>query len=167
MLKPIPNFPGYLASSSGEIYSTQVGAARRLKKRLMKDGRRYVVALQLQGKSKPYTVAPLILSAFVSSRPSGLWACHGPRGSLIDSLDNLYWATPKRNAADRKRDGTETCGEKQGQHRLNTLQVRIILRSYSAYGRRGLTTSELANIFSVSQAHISRIVLRQSWRHLI
>jgi hypothetical protein len=123
--KEIPSYLGYFADKYGNIYSSlgsfskvANGGYKRLKpiqvavgKRGYKKINRNVVNLKKNGIYRTVYMAQLILETFVSLRPLGKYACHGVRGSLDDSLDNLYWATPKQNAIDRIRDGTSNCGK--------------------------------------------------------
>jgi hypothetical protein len=71
-------------------------------------------------------------------------------------------ATPLEQSDDKRRDGTMACGERQGNAKLTADEVREI-RFRAAYGEERAC---IAARFGISQAHVSRIVLRQSWRHL-
>lgn len=173
MLKPIPEFPDYLASDDGEIWSMKIWGShsprakkptepRKIKAKINTRGRR-VVCLRRNGKPVHTPIAPLILSAFVGSRPPRMFACHGPNGLSDDSLLNLYWATQSQNVMDKYRDGTMICGERHRCAKLNPLKVRIIRKSYAPHGQFGLSSRELAEIFGVTFHAIDMVLKRKTW----
>jgi hypothetical protein len=54
------------------------------------------------------------------------------------------------------------CGERQGNAALITDDI-LAIRARRADGE---PEQDLADAFGISQAHVSRIVLRQSWAHV-
>jgi len=80
-------------------------------------------------------------------------ACVRPR--------HLYLGSPPSNMQDRDNKGRKACtkGEKNGTHKLTDCDVRQIRES-------GLTQDQLAKRYSVTQSTISRIILRETWRHI-
>lgn len=173
-MKPIPGYEGYFADELGNVYSMRPRnrlAKPPLSPRLLRkqnNANYNHVSLRRDGETHKRNVSIIVLETFVGPRPSGMWACHGPNGSLDDSIGNLYWATPSRNALDMHRDGTmrRRKGEEHGRAKLNNLQVRVIRKSYSPRGGGGLTTRPLACLFGVSKTTIAGIVNRRLWRHL-
>ena len=172
MIKPIPGFEHYFADELGNIYSNkqvngkskEPGEMHSLAKVLHgKNNYRYNhVQLRNNGKNCKITIAPLVLSAFVSPRPDGMLACHGINGQFDDSLENLSWGTPHKNfCLDKFRDGTVLYGEKSPASKLNELQVRIIKRfiSYGIYGSKRY----LSKVFHVSEGAIHAIAYKISW----
>ncbi len=94
-----------------------------------------------------------------------LHKCDRPR-CIRDS--HLYEGTDKDNATDRDiRTGNpfkdlDYKGEKHPEAKLNAESVKVI-RFLVAKGRKQL---DLARVYGVSKALISRIVLRQCWLHV-
>lgn len=169
-LKEIPDYPDYFAETSGSVWSVKRGKLKKLKPQisLVKGKPTYhLVGLFKNGRYHQVRVSTIILTTFVSSRPHGMFACHGVKGSLVNSLDNLSWGTPKQNVADMLRDGTLTCGEKHPHHKLNGLQVRIIRRAYSPRGRAGVSARKLATVFSVNLSTVLNIIHGNRWKHLL
>ena len=173
-MKPIPNFDGYFADKQGNIYSSYLRGAKGkvlTTPWLMqstsdkRDGRKFI-NLSKNGNHHVLSVAAFLLETFVSPRPKGMFACHGLRGCGDDSLDNIYWGTPSRNAQDRKRDGTNACGETHGMAKLNTFQVRIAIRFYQMTEEKYGSQTYLATIFNCESATISYIVNNQTWKHI-
>jgi hypothetical protein len=168
MLKPIPNFPDYFLDRLGNVYSSKkTSKPKKISPSIHPTGHKYV-DLYRDGISSTLGVAPLMLETFVSKRPPGKIACHGAKGSSINTLDNIYWGTwAQNNGSDKMRDGTHYCGIKHFKAILNELQVRIIKRAFSRYGCGfGLSGRELAKIFNVCPSTICAIIKHVNWKHL-
>jgi hypothetical protein len=165
------NYPGYFIDKLGTVYSVKrKNKLTKLRNTLWRSGGagpyyvRFLVSEN--GKAKRFMVAELVLHTFISPRPRGMLACHGPRGKLDNALDNVYWATQRENMLDKRRDGTDNVGERHPLHKLNELQVRIIRRAYGKRNKDGLSTPKLAEIFGVNYVTIYSIVTRKNWKHL-
>jgi hypothetical protein len=104
----------------------------------------------------------LVLRAFAGEPEPGQQARHGPNGNQDNRLTELCWGTGLEQAEDKYRDGTMARGERQGNAKLTVADVRDI-RFRAAYGEGQLS---IALRFGISQPHVSRIVLRQSWTHV-
>ena len=165
-MKPIPNFPSYFADKLGNIYSTkpknQNSPPRKpFPKTQTTNWQGYkCVALRRDGKANMQLVAVLVLETFVGPRPKGYYACHGVKGKSNNSLKNVYWATPKQNSADTKRDGTMLIGEKHPMSKLSNQDVSEIKRLAQSH----LSYSEIARRFDVSSSNISMIVHGKRWQ---
>src|SRR5258708_15747472 len=166
MLKPIPYFPHYFAENAGFIWSDKSGELRQLKGKTGGTNKYLFVILRRNGKGITRTVHSLILETFVSERPYGCVARHGPKGSICNARDNLSWGTPGQNEQDKRRDRTLPMGESHYNHRLNSLQVRIIQKAYGFHGKNGLTCPDLAEIFDVCRQTIHDIVRGRNWKHI-
>lgn len=173
-MKPIPSFPDYFCDEIGNIYSMRkVGRGHGLldKPKLLypsirKCGRKHVV-LRKNGENQSPSIATLLLETFVSPRPQGMLACHGIRGCKDDSFDNIYWGTQSRNLGeDRRRDKTMPEGEKSCFHKLNELQVRIIIQfCWITNDERG-SFAYLAKIFNCTPENVSFIARNKTWKYL-
>lgn len=160
-MKEVPNFPNYFTTEDGEIYSTKRGGLYQLKPMIDTSGYKRV-ALHREGRQFTRRVHRLVLETFVGPRPKGMECCHGQRGTLDNSLTNLEWGTSKKNnGPDMIRDGTRSRGERQGNSKLNELQVRIIRRLTSEMPLR-----IVAEIFNISVGHTSYIQSRKKWAWL-
>jgi hypothetical protein len=174
-MEAIPDFNGYFAGESGDIYSMMPnggycgrGAKPPTVPRLLKpskDCKGYLfVGLCKDGKRFARKVHRLILETFVSPRPKGMEGCHNDGNKRNNSLSNLRWDTSKNNQADKKIHGTSSNGEKNGLSKLNEMQVRVIRRYCEMYGYGSQT--EMAKVFGVNRPNISDIVNRKSWSHI-
>lgn len=118
-LRPIPGFPGYLASDDGTIWTQKLkggnnraagrlsSTPRPLKTHQNKDG--YLrVCFDLNGRVFTRFVHCLILETFVGPAPDGTEACHYPDPTRTNNaLNNLRWDTRLENVHDRYRDRPE------------------------------------------------------------
>lgn len=164
-LKPIPGFPGYFATKTGEIYSTQkwrgVRECRKLKLHKDDDGH-FVVSIYRNRRPYWRYVHRLILETFVGPRPEGMCCCHGPNGNLDNSLANLEWGTrSKNNGEDRSRDGTDNRGEKHGKAKLTAKDIPVIRMMYPRY-----KLAVIAKIFGIDKSSAGYIVRRKRWAWL-
>lgn len=104
----------------------------------------------------------LVLAAFVGPLPAaGQMGRHLDGNSLNCRLENLAYGSSRENAADRVRHGLG-CGELNASARLTNADV-IAIREGAA---SGLSMRSLGKRFSISAAHIGRIVNRKYWRKL-
>jgi len=172
-MKPIPNWPDYFADKQINIYSMKSwggyrgqGAKRPQKPRkltLRINGQGYyVVHLQRDKQNWTQVVGRLMLETFVGPCPENMQMCHGPKGKLDDSLENLYWGTRSRNQGeDRLRDGTDSRGEKAGAAKLTCKQV-LMVRSLL----ETMPQSKIAERLGVSRSCIVHIACRHNWAWL-
>jgi hypothetical protein len=174
-MKAIPNFPGYSADETGNIYSMMPYGGdggnsakpptipRLLKPSKGSDGYLFV-GLHKDGKRFQRLVHSLILETFVGERPDGMECCHNDGNKANNRLENLRWDTKKNNEADKIKHGTTGRGEKNGSAKLNEMQVRVIRRYCEMYGHG--SQREIAKVFGVHRANIGKIVNRKIWQHI-
>ena len=103
-LQPIPNFPAYSITKTGQVWSNHYGG-RWLKFNLCNDGRLHVVLCK-NGKTYPKLVHRLVLETYVSACPKGLECRHLDGDPLNNNIGNLKWGTKSENVRDAIRHGT-------------------------------------------------------------
>jgi predicted XRE-type DNA-binding protein len=164
--KPVKGYEGYYeVSDDGFVYSldrvvpfgnsTKIIKAKDLKPYVRKrDGRRFV-NLKRFGAGDKRTIASLVAESFIGDRPEGLYVLHKDDNLADDSLGNLYYGTPVENAADAKKNGREAyvCGEKHGNNKLSSEQVREI-REMAEFTKQ----KDVAKLYGATQSHVSDIV---------
>jgi len=162
---PYPGYAGfYEVSDLGNVRSLARTTTRGkiLKPRISPRGYRLVV-LSKYGQHAERRVARMVLETFIGPCPPGQEACHGPGGSLDDSLPNLCWGTKSKNhGEDRVRDGTSNQGERCASAKLTAAIVIECRRRYAA----GETQRALAAEFGVDQSSISDAIRGETWGHL-
>jgi hypothetical protein len=96
--------------------------------------------------------------------PDGLLVLHKCRCRACVNPDHLELGTHKKNnGPDMIRDGTLSCGERNGRSILTSMKVYWIRRLYAT----GMCTQQaLADIYGVSRSTVEDIVLRKKWKHL-
>jgi hypothetical protein len=120
------------------------------------------VCLSLGGRWRPHGVHALVCAAFHGPRPSAAHqAAHGD-GTLTRNVpDNLRWATPAEQAADKRRHGRQMEGVTCHLSRLTEAEVLAIRAAYPA-----ATMPALAQQHNVTTANISAIINRKTWKHV-
>jgi hypothetical protein len=162
--KPVVGYEGlYAVSDLGNVRSLHRSYKPRLRGDLLSPGLsagRLTVHLYRDGEGTSRLIHHLVLEAFVGPRPPGMEGCHGPRGALVNSLDNLSWGSPEQNQGpDRVRDGTSNRGERQWQAKLTEAVVIECRRRYAA----GETQQVLAAEFGVDGAAMSQAITGAHW----
>jgi hypothetical protein len=159
--------PSYEVSSLGRIRRRVQGRNRpagALIAGALRRGYR-VVNLTENGKCSVHPVNRLVCTAFHGAAPSSTHhAAHRDGNSLNDSADNLRWATPAENIADKDRHGTLLRGSRCSYAKLTEADVAAIR---SEPKRRGLHV-ELAERFGVSRETIAGVRCRpkKHWPHV-
>jgi hypothetical protein len=152
----LPQAPGAVCSG------TRPHRGKVLKLALRPDGYYWTVGLSGHGRRRTRTVHSLVADAFLGPKPPGLFVCHGPAGSRVNTVENLRYGTPAENTADRRRDGTRVLGEAHPNARLTDAQALEVRRRVAA----GETRLSLAKELGVSPNSIGRCVKKQSYAHL-
>lgn len=161
MIKAIKDYPDYLISSIGEVWSRK--RKKYLKWCLNHDGYRQVILYCENGKAKTCTIHRLVLKTFVGMPLNNQESRHINGIRTDNSLENLCWGTKKENAADRTRHGTTSKGENHGRAKLTEADVQDIRRYYAS---GCYSQYELAKIFNINQVHVGRIVRHKTWKHI-
>jgi hypothetical protein len=93
-------------------------------------------------------------------RPIGAQVAHSCGRPSCCNPRHLRWATPAENCADRTTHGTQAIGERNPGAKLTQEDIETI-RSHYIEGR--YNQYELAEMFSVHQSCISRVVNGKRW----
>jgi hypothetical protein len=113
---------------------------------------------------KRYTAHNYVLRQAVGPPPPDKpHAAHNCTTKGCVSPHHLEWKSPKENADDRTRDGTENAGARHGNSKLDDDKAREILDLHST-GR--YTYPALADMYGVTPGAIGGIVRRERWKHL-
>ena len=158
--RAITDFEAYEVSSLGRVRRrvngmTGAKAGLVLKPWRSASGKGYLtITLCADGKKPRRAVHILVCAAFHGPRPSPKHqAAHG-NGNLLDCReDNLRWALPTENAADRIMHGTANRGERHGMAKLSDASAQFIRET----PRERASNRELAAVFGVSDSLISMV----------
>jgi hypothetical protein len=156
----IYGWPEYAVSSEGRVKRTAGGRGCRanyiLKQRLNKDGYR-CVTLQHAGERKGFLVSRLVCSAFYGPMPlPNCHAAHKDGDRANNRANNLRWATPSENDADKDIHGTRMRGETHSNAKLTEQAVRAIRADPR-------TLAAIAAEYGVCESNISQIKRGKIW----
>lgn len=93
--------------------------------------------------------------AFICHRCVGSRACCNPK--------HLYAGTPAQNTEDRGWDGNDLQGERNHKAKITASDVREIRRRWQG---RESSQSKMAREFGLTPAVVSKIVHRDTWKHI-
>lgn len=171
--KGIDGYPNYEVSNMGRVRSFWVHRQgkkpghkssepqRILDSRTGKNGYPYV-SLWRDKRGINAPIHRLVLAAFVSPRPNGMWACHNDGNRQNNRLDNLRWDTVSNNMMDKLAHGTMVHGSSTPSSKLSENQVEEIRRLKN----QGEKQVKIAALFNISQSAISNIITRKTWKHI-
>jgi len=97
---------------------------------------------------------------FIGPIPEGLEVQHSCNVRACWEPSHLLVGTHQQNCEYRATQGDQSRGERAGGAKLTEVQVRKILQSH------GVSQTELARRYGVSQGHISIIRSGKAWKHI-
>jgi hypothetical protein len=159
--RAITDFPSYCVDSLGNVWSIHSGKWKKLKPSVGGSG---YLQVYLCEKHKPHfrMVHTLVCAAFHGPRPEGLEVRHLNDVKDDNRSENLAWGTPKENKGDARVSGRLTTGERSGNTRLTTEDVRRI-RQFAAAGEK---QQSIADRFGITHSSVSAIVCKKRWAHV-
>lgn len=95
--------------------------------------------------------------------PDGMLICHTCDNPLCINIKHFFLGTPKDNAQDMVKKGRSLTGEKHARVKLTEAQINEIINYPTFRGANAF----LSRKYCVSDAHISRIRLKQCWKHIL
>lgn len=162
-MHPIPDHPGYFASQDGNIWSTRKTSKPQCMRQQCCRSGYPILGLRVDGAGRTRRVSRLVCMAFHGRPPSAdHHAAHYDGNPKNNTPDNLRWATPLENSADKARHGTEVRGVAHYKAKLRPQDVIEIRARVEA----GEPQARMADEFGVSRPTISSIVNRTTWKHL-
>ena len=105
--RPIENFPGYIISNYGIVYSIRFDKVREMKSSIKPSGYK-----ELDISSKTVSIHSLVGNAFIGKREDGLTYDHIDRNRLNNRADNLRLATKSEQQINKNMMNNNTSGEK-------------------------------------------------------
>jgi len=173
---PIPSFPGYAASSNGNIKSLErIGGSstqkRKVHEKILKKSisktisgkiNSELVTLSINGKRTVIQVHRLVLMAFVGMPHDKMDGCHNDGNPLNNHLSNLRWDTRKSNMHDKISHGTMTYRTRPVEIELSIEDIYII----RGYRKRHKVCYLLSKVYGVPERRIRAIRARKIWGHL-
>lgn len=167
----VPGWPGYEVSDRGRVRSWKwpgkmrawVEDRSRSPRVLRPDVRNGYLGVLLSDKDRGrrhVNIHVLVLEAFVGPRPEGMQVAHTNGERHDNRIENLRWATPSSNNADKHAHGTHQHGERIGSAKLTATDVHEIV----TLRRDGVGVARLADKFGVCRNTITNITTGRAWR---
>lgn len=155
-LKEIENYPGYIISEKGNVYSP---SAKRLKPIKKNTGYLYVFLYNHNGGKKHY-IHLLVLNAFKGKKTSGYESRHLDGDNQNNCACNLEWGTKQDNANDKRKHGTMPIPHESKFTKLRPEDIPIIRKKR----QEGLSCRRISVIFGTSHTTIIKIIKNERWR---
>ena len=157
-MKAIPNFPGYFASSSGQIFSNRRGSLKEMKLSVHRDG--YFKIMICVEKTK-YTrmVHRLVASAWITNSENKREINHKNGDKKDNRVENLEWVTSSENAFHKTSILRKCIGEQTHLSKLTEDQVKEIRSSKE-------DSLIMSRKFGVHRSLIYLIRQRKIWKHV-
>ena len=153
---------GYTVEMDGTVYSTVLGARRKIMPTLSTHGYPRV-RFVIDGKRRSAFVHKLVMGTFGSAPPfPGAQIRHLNGDQSDNRIENLAWGTAKDNCDDRARHGTTVRGHRIYNSKLTEEQVREIRQRVGD----GEARTHLAREFGVSIKSLSYAASGRTWSHL-
>jgi len=111
---------------------------------------------------KTKRVHRIVLETFCPEREKGEEVRHLDGVRTNNNISNLLWGTRKENALDKKYHGNQPMGESSYLSKLNehqVLEIRGLLKT-------DMKQCDIAKLYGTTSNNISRIKLRQTWKHI-
>lgn len=166
--KTIEGSEGYEISNLGRVRSfwtigryAKIGRSEPVVLALSKDKDGYEhVGVRRGNRRVTKKVHRLVLRAFHGPCPPQ-FECRHKNGNRSDNRSqNLRWGSKVSNQKDRIRHGTSQHGERHQMARLTADQV-VEIRKLAAF--EGVSRSDMAATFGVSESHIRNIIIGHRW----
>lgn len=165
--REIPSWEGYyIVSTSGIVASLRHRFGERNTPRICRSHestRGYLrVRLCRNNKVTFVSIHRAVVLAFVGDIPSDKCVRHLDGNKKNNHLNNLKIGTAKENANDEVIAKRHPHGITHPRAKISDKNVIEIRKLY----REGKSQKEIAKIFKVGQAHISKIIRKNLWKHI-
>lgn len=120
------------------------------------------VSLRCMGKQEKCYLHTLVLTAFIGPAAEGEECCHRDGDRANNRLDNLRWGTPKENAADKLKHGTQPRGEQAP----NAVLTEAIVRKIRDEVSKGQSKRSTARRLGVRYGTLMAVVSGRTWTHV-
>lgn len=169
--KPVPHKPfdkKYIISNLGNVKPIKKSKYSHMRGTYLRYGvgaRGYAfITLYHNSQSKQCLVHRMVAYAFIGNPPKGKnIVCHLDDNKLNNVADNLIWGDNFDNMRHMVEHRRSLAGSKNPKAKLDDIKVQTIRQLYA---EGSYTQTQLAEVFEVNQTVVSRVVLRQSWKHI-
>ena len=164
-IRPIKGFDKYFVSNKGNVYSICYKKIKLLKQGWGGNSKIKYKRVYLSRDKKIYakSIHRLVLETFLGDPPPGTEACHGPKGTLDNSIENLSWKTRKENnSIDKIRDGKLIKGSAHYRSKI-TERDALFIKSLL---KENYKPKYIASIIGVTLNIVISIKYNNAWKWL-
>lgn len=165
-----PNWPDYEVSDCGEMrraghVANQPG--RRLRGFIDVDGYIRFGVRKEDGTKTSVLAHRMVAEAFLGLAPSeDAQVAHNNGSRILNTPENLRWATCLENQQDRAIHNTHPIGSRNPKAKLTDDDVRYIRRRYREIKEQRGDVAELDRKFGMCRTQIIRVARGQAWSHV-
>lgn len=157
----ITGFPNYAITDNGEVMNIITGKA--LKPGVKKKGYLKVDLYNASGR-KSISIHRLVMLHFSNDQKIGMQVNHKDGNKSNNSIDNLEWATAKKNVAHAVEFGLWTNkGENHKNNKLTEAQVKEIREQLVLV----VSHRALSEKYGVAKNNIYEISAKKIWKHIL
>ena len=147
----------YMISDCGKVWSKKTN--RFVKPGINKPGYQYV-NLRFENKTKNFSISRLVFATFKSEIPDGFVVDHINEEKLDNRIQNLRILSKKENSL-----ASKNSMKKRNKHgfkfnEINIGEIKWLLKNTK------LKQKEIANIYNMSESHMSSISIGSKWGHV-
>jgi hypothetical protein len=163
-MQPIPNYPNYFVTATGEVWSAKSGCLILRKSRPDKHGYLRLSLFRQDGQHRRNVgIHQLVAETYLSNSLNLPQVNHKDGVKTNNNVDNLEWCTSLHNIQHAISSGLRV---QHGDHNCNAvLSPSDVLYIRSVPCVRG-TTATLARMFGVDHSTIAQVIKRKTWRHI-
>lgn len=158
----LKEYPGYLITKSGDIFSKPNKTRSTLRKLSSYKG--YygysVVGIRVDGKQKTVKIHRLLAQTFIPNPDKLPFVNHIDENTSNNALSNLEWCTPKYNSNYSVASTYKKYGGVWHNAKLSLDDAIEIRRIYESGVAR---FKDLADLFGVSVSLIDKVIRRERW----
>lgn len=153
--KEVVNYPQYLISNKGRVYSKR---SKKILKEGYGDYLSFVVSVD--NKQKTMNIHREVAKAFLGPYPDGMQVAHLDGNRYNNNVENLQYVTPKINQSHRIIHGTSSSGAKNGRAIISKEIAQETRERYLPYK---ITAPYLARQYGISETQAYRIIKGEQW----
>lgn len=160
-IRAVVGHEGYMIDTQGIVFSDKRQCRTQMATHLDEDGYERV-RLHTNGIEVKRFVHHLVLEAFVGPRDLEQQTRHRDGVRTHNTLSNLLWGTVGENQEDKKKHGTQICGEATCNAKLTSADVEWI----RAYPKRSGMFKEMSRRLVLSYNTIWNAYHGVTWSHV-
>jgi DNA-binding XRE family transcriptional regulator len=163
--KPLKNFPGYFISENGTVYNSKKD--KIVKQTSYGGGYLGVCIKNSKNNRRNFLVHRLVAETFIWNGENKPFVNHKDGNKQNPRLENLEWCTAKENSEHAIKYGLTNFKNNSGVENAHSkLNPQSVLKIRRLYKYNGLTQTEIAQRFNITQANVNLIIKNKAWKQV-